>query len=181
MVATLIFAMFTLGVYALVIQSYDMTARIRYRDDARAMLLTFVDQFQRLETTTEIDACPPGSGQKATYTRWLFYVPPPESAGPNSLGLKWGSLCSEDIYNNPLPSSGVPSSLKVALGGTKNPIDAYVTREIFYVLPTGETSTTLPNTAVSAAGWMIAGKFNISYVANGRPETASMTVVRSVK
>jgi len=35
MIAALIFVMFTLGIYGLIIESYNMTARIRYRDDAR--------------------------------------------------------------------------------------------------------------------------------------------------
>ena len=168
MVATLIFVMFTLGVYALVIQSYNMTARIRYRDDARAMLLTYVDQFERLQTTTQVGSTP--------YTRWLFNP----ASGPTGLGLRWGALCDEDAFNNPLPDP-VPDHLDVTLGGAKAPIAAQVTREVHYVMPTGASSDVLSGTSMSAAGWLITGKFTISYVANGQPETASMTVVRSVK
>jgi type II secretory pathway pseudopilin PulG len=171
MIATLIFVMFTLGVYALIIQSYNMTARIRYRDDARAMLQTFADQFVRLQTTTYVEAT------KTSYTRWMFN--PTGTNAPTGLGLRWGALCDEDAYNNPLPDP-VPGDLTVTLGGDKTPITAHVTREVYFVLPTGETSTTLSGSSVTAAGWLIAGKFSINYVANGRAETASMTVVRSV-
>ena len=169
MIATLIFVMFTLGVYALVIQSYNMTARIRYRDDARAMLLTYVDQFERLQTTTYVKAV------DTSYTRWLFNP----ASGPTGLGLKWGTLCDEDAFNNPLPDP-VPGYLDVKLGGTKAPIAAQVTREVHFVTPNGASSDVLTGTSMSAAGWLITGKFTISYVANGQPETASMTVVRSV-
>jgi type II secretory pathway pseudopilin PulG len=167
MIATLIFVMFTLGVYGLIIQSYNMTARIRYRDDARGMLLTYVDQFERLQTTTQVGS--------TAYTRWLFNP----ASGPTGLGLRWGALCDEDAFNNPLPDP-VPGYLEVTLGGDKAPIPAKVTREVHYVLPTGATSDVLTGSSMSAAGWLIVGKFTISYVANGQPETASMTVVRSV-
>lgn len=171
MIATLIFVMFTLGVYALIIQSYNMTARIRYRDDARAMLQTFVDQFVRLQTTTFVETT------QTSYTRWLFN--PTGTGGPTGSGLRWGALCDEDAYNNPLPDP-VPSDLAVTLGGDKAPITAHVTREVHYVLPTGATSNSLTGTSVTSAGWLITGRFAISYVANGRTETASMTVIRSV-
>lgn len=167
MIATLIFVMFTLGIYGLVLQSYNMSARIRYRDDARAMLLTYADQFERLQTTTQVGT--------VSYARWLFNP----SSGPTGLGLKWGALCDDDAFDEPLPTP-VPDHLDVTLGGTENPIPAQLTREVHYVLPSGATTDVLTGTSMTAAGWMIVGTFTINYVANGRPETASMTVVRSV-
>jgi type II secretory pathway pseudopilin PulG len=165
MIAALIFVMFTLGIYGLIIESYNMTARIRYRDDARAVLLTFSDQFERLATTT-------GS---VGLQRWLFY---PASSPGTGWGLKWGAL-SDDDASIPQPSSP-PDHLDVTIGGAKNPITASVRREVYFVQPDGTTSNVLTGVAMSSAGWLLVGKFTISYTANGRPETASMTVVRSV-
>ena len=178
MIAAIILVMFTLGIYGLIIESYNMTARIRYRDDARAVLLTFADQFERLQTTTEVKS------MGKSYARWLFN---PTPGGPDGAGLRWGALCDEDAFNNPLPSP-VPTFLNVTLGdtndmalvGTKNPIIAHVTRAVYYVTSTGDASAVQPSTSITAAGWLIVGTFTISYTANGRAEKSSITVTRSV-
>lgn len=49
MIAAIIFAMAALGIYAMLFRAYQLSALARYRDDARAVLETFADQFERLQ------------------------------------------------------------------------------------------------------------------------------------
>ncbi|HTB81633.1 MAG TPA: prepilin-type N-terminal cleavage/methylation domain-containing protein [Opitutaceae bacterium] len=49
LIAGTIFAMMATGIYAMLFKSYQLAALCRYRDDARAVLQTFADQFERLD------------------------------------------------------------------------------------------------------------------------------------
>ena len=80
MLSTTIFTMVTLGVYTILIKSYQMIALSRCRDEARAVLRTYADQFLRLQTTERVSG--------ATYNRWLFNP----TNGPSGRGLRWGEL-----------------------------------------------------------------------------------------
>src|SRR5882724_8286328 len=73
MVAVTVFSLLTLGVYQILIKAYEIAAITRCRDDGRAVLTTFADQFMRLQTTDdETINNPDGSTTSGTYIRELF-------------------------------------------------------------------------------------------------------------
>ena len=166
MMASGIFVMATLGIYTMLIKSYQMAALSRCRDDARAVIRTYADQFERLQTTEQVPAVTGPS-----YTRWLFY---PEGS-PSGRGLVWGSLSNANVYSSPLPTV---ASLAVALGESNHPVPATVTRDVTYVdASTGAVSSVQH---VQAAGYLMRGTFTINFTLNSKNYTQSLTVVRAV-
>ncbi len=161
MMSVTIFAMITLGVYQMLIKAYQMSALTRYRDDARGVILSFADQFMRLQTTT--------THSGTAYTRYLFTV----SSTPTGTGLQWGSLSDQDSLT---ALTAVPS-LAVTIGGGSIGIPASVTRTVVALNPsTGATSNT---TTYTAAGYMLAGTFTITYSIFGQTYNQSVSVVRA--
>ena len=162
MIASGVFIMVTLGVYAMLIKSYQLAALSRTRDEARAVLRTFGDQFERLQTT-DVDS----SG--STYTRWLFY---PE--GVTGRGLSWGSLSTTDVHTE-LPAV---SSLAVTLGQAGHTVAATVTRDVSYI--DDASGATTSSAQIKAAGYMMKGTFAITFSMNAKSYTETLTVVRAV-
>jgi hypothetical protein len=160
MVATTVFTMVTLGVYSMLIKSYQLAALTRCRDDARGVLRTFADQFERLQTTELVGS--------TTYNRWLFNP----TGGPSGRGIRWGSLSDDNT------STAAPDvvSLAITLGGAGHPTPATLTRDVRYVdASTGATSSTQ---AIQAAGFMLQGTFTINFSRNGKSYSQSLTVLR---
>lgn len=169
MVGFVVFVMVTLGVYSALIKSYQMSALSRARDDARAVLRTFADQFERLQTTETVGG--------ASSTRWLFLP----SGGPTGRGLQWqdattGALVLSD--GNTSVNAEDVASIPVTLGTGTAAITAQVTRDVRYVnVSTGEVAAAQ---TVEAAGYMLQAKFTITYAINQRSYSQSLTVARSV-
>ncbi len=195
MVGTVLFAMVMIGVYTGLVQAYHMQAVSRYRDNARAILRTYVDQFQRLSTTTEFSNVP--------YSRWLF-VP---TGGFSGDGLSTTGLCTDDI--RAIPDPGPPGNLiltppiEITLGSS-NPagqtaswsawprpalnrsaitesyaLPAQLSREISYINPaTGAVSNTL---SIGDSGYMLQGVFRITFTYNRKLCTETLSVMRVVK
>jgi prepilin-type N-terminal cleavage/methylation domain-containing protein len=168
MVGTVVFAMVTMGVYTALIKSYQLAALARTRDEARAVLRTFADQFERLQTTDEVDGI--------TCTRWLFLP----TSGPTGRGLQW----QDSTTGTPAMSSDNTSVnaeetpyLSVTLGAGSAQIPAQVTRDVAYV---SESTGTTAAQQITAAGYLLRGTFAISYQLNGRSYSQSLTVARSV-
>ena len=162
MVATVVFSMVMLGVYSALIQSYQMAALSRCREEARSVLRTYADQFIRLKTTDT------DSVTGITYTRWLFN---PTSAATGQ-GLVWGSLNNGTVYN----ASAAISSLPISLGTGTTSVTAQLTRDVHYVASsTGAISATR---TIDAGGYMMQAVFTITYSLNGRPYTQSVTALR---
>ncbi len=160
MVATTVFTMVTLGVYSMLIRSYQLAALTRCRDDARGVLRTYADQFERLQTTELVGS--------TTYNRWLFNP----TNGASGRGLKWGVL-SDD---NTSTAAEDVASLAITLGGTGHPTDATITRDVRYVnASSGATTTTQ---SIQAAGFMLQGTFTINFTRNGKSYSQSLTVLR---
>ena len=161
MVATAVFTLVILGVYSALIQSYKMTALSRYKDEARAVLRTYADQFLRLQTTE------PVSG--TDYTRWLFNP----ATSPTGQGLVWGDFSDGPVTDG----SAAVSYLTVNLGRTGSQIAARVTREVHYVnAATGATSATR---TIASGGYMIEGIFTITFTLSGKSHSQSLTVNRN--
>ena len=159
----LIFCLCTLGVFGMLVRSYNMSVLTRTRDNARTVLATYADQFERLQTTEKVGS---------TYaTRWLFYP-----YGVTGSGLAWGTLSDSNVLTNPLPSA--PANFAINLGTTLNPVPATVTRDVKYV--EDATGTTVSGLQVKAAGYMLQGTFAITYKVNNKQYTQSMTMTRAV-
>ena len=160
MMATMVFSMVMLGVYAALIQSYKMAALSRCREEARAVLRTYVDQFQRLQTTETVGG--------ASFNRWLFN---PTTAATGQ-GLVWGALNSDTVNN----ASTAVSSLPITLGATGTTVAAQLTRDVRYV--TAATGAIATTRTIDSGGYMMQAVFTISYTISGRPYTQSVTALR---
>lgn len=169
MVGTVVFTMVTMGVYAALIKSYQLAALSRARDDARAVLRTFADQFERLQTTEKVGA--------TNATRWLFLP----SGGPTGRGLVW----HDPDTGTPALSNGNTTvnaedvaSLGVTLGTGVAAVPATLTRDVRYVdMSSGDVSA---SQRVEAAGYMLQATFTIRYTLNKKAYAESLTVGRSV-
>ncbi len=161
MVAATIFTMLTIGVYTMLMKSYQLIALTRVRDDARAVLRSFADQFARLSTTQEIDG--------VVRQRWLFLP----SGGPTGRGLVWGALSDQ---NTSINAENVPS-LPIPLGGESHRVNATLTRDVRYVNATSGANVT--SRTIEAAGYLLSGTFTINYTMNGKDYTQSLTVLRA--
>lgn len=159
MIATLVFCMGILGVYAMMLKSYELVTLSRHRDNARAFLLSFSDQFLRLQTTDKIAGVP--------VLRPMF-----ATNGTGGDGLTW-----TDTSGNQVSGNGQPN-LPVLLGETSSSqVPATITRQVTFLDSAGTPSA---GNIATAAGWILQGTFTIAYSVHGRPQTQSITVARSV-
>lgn len=182
MIATMVFCMGILGVYAMMIKSYELVTMARHRDNARAYLQSFSDQFMRLQTNDKnsVPLQPP-------ITRPLF-----DTTAVGSAGLTWIDSAgvthvpcfdSDPTALNYLHPNPAASSLRMLLGDTAtganvgNTVVAHVSREVTYLDDHGLPTNTYP---AAAAGFMIQGKFTITYSISGRIQTQVLTVARAV-
>jgi prepilin-type N-terminal cleavage/methylation domain-containing protein len=167
MMATLVFTMGILCVYAMMIKSYELVTLSRHRDNARAILQSFSDQFLRLQTT---DANPNPS--LPAITRPLF-----STTGTPGDGLIWTDSNGTQ-YGADTPSRR--AGPMIPLGDPNHDtsmVMAHLTRTVSYLDSAGNPVTT--NTQ-GAAGWLLQGTFTIEYPINGRMQTQSITVTRRV-
>ena len=161
MIATMVFTMGILGVYAMMIKSYELVTLARHRDNSRALLLSFADQFLRFQTTDLISG--------SIVTRPLFVT----NTVPDAGGLNWTDTSG---HVGTVDAQG----LHVLLGeSTSSQVPATVTRLVTNVDST--TGAIVPGATATAAGWMMQATFTINYSIKGRPQTQSIIVARSVR
>lgn len=161
MLSTTIFTMVTLGVYTILIKSYQMIALSRCRDEARAVLRTYADQFLRLQTTERVSG--------ATYNRWLFNP----TNGPSGRGLHWGEL-SDD---NTSTAADEVANIPITLGTGGHATAATLTRDVRYVA--SGSGANVSALSIDAAGFMLSATFAINYRSSGKAYTQSITVTRA--
>jgi len=167
MIATAVFTMGILGVYAMMIKSYELVTLSRHRDNARALLQTFSDQFLRLETTDP--------GALGPVIRPLFKTdewaqkPGDGLVWKDSTGWTWGNLPNDDV-NGPMIPLGDPLKDTAMVMG-------HLTRHVSYVASDGTPTSAHVQTA---AGWLLQATFTIEYSISGRMQTQSITVARRV-
>ena len=183
MIATMVFCMGILGVYAMMIKSYELVTLSRHRDNARAYLQSFSDQFLRLQTNDKnpIPGAPP-------ITRPLF-----NPSGVGSAGLVWTDAAgvphvpcfdSDPTAANYLQPDPTASSLRVLLGDTAtganvgNTVVAHISRQVSYLDANGQTVGGYPP---NAAGFMMQAIFTITYSVSGKPQQQQMIVARSAR
>ena len=161
MIATMVFTMGILGVYMMMLKSYELVTLARHRDNARAILLAFADQFERLQTTDQQGAL--------VVTRFLFQI----ATTPTGTGLSWTSA-------NNVTTNGTSAGLPLMLGDSgSSQTPATVTRKVQYVDST--SGAPVAGVTATAAGWMLEATFTIQYSIKGRSQVQSLTVARSVR
>jgi Tfp pilus assembly protein PilV len=161
MMATFVFTLGMLGVYMMLVKSYQMVNLARHRDNARAVLLTYADQFLRVQTTD------PVSGGVIP----LFQA----TTVPTGYGLSWTDSNGNTTQALPTTDAG---GLTVTLGDTgSTAISAQVFRSVQPLNMT--TGATMTSATITAAGYMLQGTFTITYNVNGRAISQSITVARS--
>lgn len=161
--ASTIFWLVILCVYVMLARSYQMAALSRCRDEARAVIRTYADQFERLQTTTKV-----ASG--ASYTRWLFL---PD--GETGRGLAWGSLSDANVFDTPWAPA---PNLAITLGAGARPVAATISRNVIYV--NAATGADSPTQVIQASGYMLKGVFTVKFSINNKSYSESLTVLRAV-
>ena len=177
MIGMLVFTLVAIGAYMMILRSYELTAVARYRDAARGVLRTYVDQFERLQTTTPVG--------KLSYDRYLFY-PTTQSGFPLNFDTNvhpsgtWGNTLISDADTLTNPAGDSSPYITIDLGGSDTKIPAKVWREVYYVdLVTGlPVSGNVPDWG--NAGYLICGTFKIQYTVRTRQYTDQMSVLRAV-
>ncbi len=161
MVATAVFTMGILGVYGMLIYSYNLETLARHRDNARAVLLSFADKFERLQTT-----------DPATSALRNFFDATPTT--PNGTGLSWTD-------NNGTVTAGTTAGITVTLGSSaSSQVQAVVTELVDNLDPnTGAIQAHGPGTN-AAAGRIIQATFTIKYTIKGITQSQSLAVTRAV-
>lgn len=161
MMATFVFTLGMLGVYMMLVKSYQMVNLARHRDNARAVLLTYADQFLRLQTTD-------------SNGNLIFFFQ--NASAPTSFGLSWTDSYNNTVSNttNTADTAGLP----ITLGDSNS--TAIPARVFRTVLPINmSTGTTQSSPPLTAAGYMLQGTFTVTYTVNARVISQSITVARS--
>jgi prepilin-type N-terminal cleavage/methylation domain-containing protein len=176
MVATVLLSMIILGILQVMIGSYRVAAKARYRDHARYIIKSFADQFLTQQATDNHGNTLP-----------FFGVTVDSSGNSTPLGtnLTWTNSDGTTGYSTPtaMPDTSGVSVIGlyfyVKLGDTTSaPITATVQRSIRYVYPSsdGAASLIVDN---QPQGFLLEGDFSISYTYQNVPITQSITAVRA--
>jgi type II secretory pathway pseudopilin PulG len=146
MVATVLLSMIILSILAVLIGSYRVAAKARYNDHARYVVKSIADQFLTQQMTD--------STTGATFTLFV----PNGTSGPDGTGMSWTNYDGSLGFNT-------AQGMHVLLGGdTGAPIDAYVTRTVWWLFASGGSMGTPTMTPQNgSAGYLIRGDFTITY------------------
>jgi prepilin-type N-terminal cleavage/methylation domain-containing protein len=181
MMAAVVFVMAAVGLYDILLKAYQVSTLARYRDDARAVLRTYADQFERLGT----------SDDATNYRRELFVT-----SAETGRGLRHWDATQSTVYglsnepSNASPFANDAAYLEVTLGGANNPILARVTRGVVAINPGPGTVATSPPTPPGsadplgidpnyAAGNLWLGTFTITYTVSKQLQTQRISVLRA--
>jgi prepilin-type N-terminal cleavage/methylation domain-containing protein len=179
MVATVLLSMIILGILEVLIGSYRVAAKARYRDHARYVIKSFADQFL---TQQAFD----GNGNLLP-----FFTPTVDGLGnatPLGTGLTWtntdgtGGTTSVTPMNDSSNVAVVGLYFYVLLGDNSGaPITATVQRSVQYIYPQVNGAQTLISQD-SPAGYMLEGTFTITYQFLGQTidPPLSISAVRAV-
>lgn len=165
MMAVIVFSLGMLGVYMMLVKSYELVTLCRHRDNARAVLLSYADQFQRLKTTDSSE-------------NLLFFFQ--TCATPTGFGLAWTDSNNNTTNVTTTTEDQAINGIKITLGDTaSSSVLARVKRQ---VQPLNMSTGAVTGGAVyTAAGYMLQGTFTITYKVKDRNITQSLTVARSFR
>jgi prepilin-type N-terminal cleavage/methylation domain-containing protein len=169
MVATVLLSMIILGILEVLIGSYRVAAKARYKDHARYVIKSMADQFL---TQQAFD----GNGNALT-----LFTPTVDTTGaatPLGTGLTW---TNSDGSTGTLSTDSLGLYYYVLLGDTSGaPIQATVTRLVQYIYPQiGGAETLITQNA--PAGYMLQADFTITYTFQGvQMPPLTMSAIRAV-
>lgn len=164
MIATAVFALGMLGVYMMLVKSYELVKLCRHRDNARAVLMSYADQFQRLRTT-----------QSDGSLGFLFQT----ATTPTSFGLSWTDASNTTVSN--LTDTSDTAGLAITLGdNASSGIPARVFRQVQPV-NSADGSLVSGSPTYTAAGYILQATFTVTYTIKNRPMSQSITVARSYR
>ena len=170
MVATVIFSLVMLGVYSCITKAYQLTQVTRYNDQARAVLISYVDQFQRLETADNNIVRP--------------FFTPASATGSGMDNLNRLNDAHADASAVVTAQSGAAKAVTLGDGSTTATVTAYVTRAVYPVnVATGNlmATTTASSLYYKSPGYSLMGIFTISYtLPSGKTYTQRLASVRSI-
>lgn len=155
LVGAAVMAMVMVGVLGSLSYSYKINYTIRCRDQARAILSSFTDQFIRYNVVNP-----------TTLTNnELFSI----TSAPTGEHLSWKGKV------------GDASGLEVTLGDTSGAggVVAIVKREVSHLNETSGAQDT--DTSTTAAGFMLKGTFTIEYAVGGKNYKETFVVTKSAQ
>jgi prepilin-type N-terminal cleavage/methylation domain-containing protein len=171
MVATVLLSMIILGILQVLIGSYRVAAKARYRDHARYVIKSMADQFL---TQQPFD----NNGNVLT-----LFQPTVDAGGnlcPLGTGLSW---TNSDGSVGTLSTDSLGLYFYVLLGDNSGaPITATVTRTVQYLYPYPSGQPTL-DAQSAPPGYLLQGTFKITFPYPATSTTTlsqSITVVRSI-
>jgi type II secretory pathway pseudopilin PulG len=190
MLAAAVFVMAALGLYTVLIRAYELAALARYQDNARAVLQTYVDQFQLL--------WPVGSDSKPL----AIFIPtdpalwnPPTTYGTGQGLLYWNSTTSGGLSDESSAlsvgsfqngGSDGKAGMTVTLGSSQNGITATVWRNVQAVDPglpdsiSAHGGGSYPQNLESSGGRrLLLATFTITYSVNNVPKVQQLSVLRA--
>lgn len=164
MVATVLLSMIILGILQVLIGSYRVAAKARYRDHARYVIKAMADQFL---TQQAFD----GNGNLLT-----FFTPTVDGLGnatPLGTGMSW---TNSDGTAGTVSSDSLGQYFYVLLGDNSGaPITATVQRSVQYIYPQIDGAETLV-AQNSPAGYMLQATFSITYSFLGQTINPPLTI-----
>jgi type II secretory pathway pseudopilin PulG len=165
MVATVLLTMVGIGILSVLVGSYRVAAKARYRDQARYVIKSYADQFLTQQ---------PSDSSGNTYTMFQVTVDSSGNSSPLGTGLTWTNT---DGSFGSLSTDSVGLFFYVQLGGnTGNPVTATVTRKVSYIASDGSATLIY---APQAAGNLLEGDFTITYPYLGVTQTETIATVRA--
>ena len=164
MVATVLLSMIILGILEVLIGSYRVAAKARYRDHARYVIKAMSDQFL---TQQAFD----GNGNLLT-----FFTPTVDGLG-NATALGTGmSWTNSDGSAGTMSADPLHTYFYVLLGDNSGaPIQATVQRSVEYIYPQVNGAETLI-AQNSPAGYMLQATFSITYQFQGVQISPPLTI-----
>lgn len=97
MMAAMVFAMASVGIYSMLFKAYQLAALSRYHDDARAVLQTFADQFERIAVSDIIYT--DGSNNVVTFPSTDIY----QDSTKNVVNATTGAIVYSNISKGSTP------------------------------------------------------------------------------
>jgi type II secretory pathway pseudopilin PulG len=166
MVATVLLSMIIVGILSVLIGAYRVSAKARVADHARYVIKSLSEQF-----LTQATADTSGT----VYTMFqLTLNPNTGNQQPMGTGIKW---TNSDGSHELLSSDQSYCTVKLD-DTTGTPINANVTRSVWYLYDTDGSETLLNQN--KSGGYMIEGTFTISYsIFNVQVPPISLTNIRA--
>jgi prepilin-type N-terminal cleavage/methylation domain-containing protein len=166
MVATILLSMIILGILQVLIGSYRVAAKARYRDHARYIVKSFADQFLTSQSKF----------QNGTYLP-IFGV-----TSATGVGLTWTT--TDATTGVQIVTPGTSGGLVVPISDSTTgeaPVNATVMRQVWTLDP----SSGSPGSSNDAAGSILRGDFTITFnyppgATNAVPITQTISVIRAI-